>query len=406
MSYSRRVVGRARIAVSLLFLSNGLALSTWIPRLVDVQTRLEMSDGTLGVVLAMGAVGGLLLGPFAGRAALRWGSGRVAWVSLLLLAPLTPLIAIMPSAWSLAVLLAWFGGMDAVMDAAMNAQGIRVQKHYSTSILNGFHGYWSLGTVIGAAIGAGSALIGAPLFLTLAITAIIPTAAAIVSARWVLAAPDPDTHLVDLSSTMDPGSSAPRARFASLTPVTLLLGIFTVLAVIVEDVPARWSSVYLTSIDVSDQYVGVAFVAFTASMMVGRFTGDRLVDRFGEITVVRTSMVAAALALVAGLLSTSLVGFTLACVVTGFGTATLFPAAMRAAAHLPGIRPASGVAVVSWLARSAFFIAPLIVGLVADAAGPGWGIACAAVAAAIAVPLAGVLRWGSIPSARAVNSIE
>lgn len=404
MSYSHRVVGRARFAVALLFLSNGLALSTWIPRLVDVQTRLEMSDGTLGVVLAMGAIGGIVLGPFAGRAAMRWGSGRVAWVTLLLLAPLTPLIAVMPTAWSLALLLAWLGGMDAVMDAAMNAQGIRVQKHYATSILNGFHGYWSLGTVIGAAIGAGSALIGAPLFLTLALTAIIPTAAALVSARWLLAAPDPDTHLTDVPSTADPGSYAPKFRFASMTPVTLLLGLFTILAVIVEDVPARWSSVYLTSINVSEQYVGIAFVAFTAAMMIGRFTGDRLVDRFGEITVVRASMVAAAVALVLGLLSSSLIGFTLACIVTGFGTATLFPAAMRAAAHIPGIRPASGVAVVSWLARGAFFIGPLIVGAVADAAGPGWGIACAAVAAAIAVPLAAVLRWGSTPSARAVSS--
>lgn len=398
------MVGRARFAVALLFFSNGLALSTWIPRLVDVQTGLAISDGTLGVVLAMGAVGGIVLGPFAGRAALRWGSGRVAWVSLLLLAPLSPLIAVMPNAWSLALLLAWLGGMDAVMDAAMNAQGIRVQKHYSTSILNGFHGYWSLGTVIGGAIGAGSALIGAPLLLTLAVTATIPTAAAIASARWVLAAPDPETHLEEVPATADPGSYSPRVRLTSLTPVTFLLGIFTVLAVIVEDVPARWSSVYLTSIDVSDQYVGVAFVAFTVAMMIGRFTGDRLVDRFGEITVVRTSMIAAAIALILGLLSSSLVGFTLACVVTGFGTATLFPAAMRAAAHLPGIRPASGVAVVSWLARSAFFIAPLVVGFVADAAGPAWGIACAAVAAAIAVPLAAVLRWGSSPSARAANS--
>lgn len=400
------MVGRARFAVALLFFSNGLSLSTWIPRLVDVQSGLAISDGTLGVVLAMGAVGGILFGPFAGRAALRWGSGRVAWVSLLLLAPLSPLIAVMPSAWSLALLLAWLGGMDAVMDAAMNAQGIRVQKHYSTSILNGFHGYWSLGTVVGGAIGAGSALIGAPLLLTLTVTATIPTAAAIVSARWVLAAPDPDTHLVEVPSTADPSSYAPRVRFIALTPVTLLLGIFTVLAVIVEDVPARWSSVYLTSIDVSDQYVGIAFVAFTLAMMIGRFTGDRLVDRFGEIIVVRTSMIAAAIALILGLLSASLIGFTLACIVTGFGTATLFPAAMRAAAHLPGIRPASGVAVVSWLARSAYFIAPLVVGFVADAAGPAWGIACAAVAAGIAVPLAAILRWGSSPSARAANSSE
>jgi len=148
-----------------------MSLATWVPRLIDVQSRLGMSDATVGVVLAVGAAGGIAFGLVAGRASARWGSGRVAVVTILLFAPIAPLIAIAPSPWTLAVILAWMMGMDAISDAAMNAHGIRVQKLYSTSILNSFHGYWSLGTVIGGAIGAGSLLIGAPLLPTLLVSA-------------------------------------------------------------------------------------------------------------------------------------------------------------------------------------------------------------------------------------------
>lgn len=402
------MTSRARIAVSLLFFANGLSLATWVPRLVDIQSGLGMSDATVGVVLAVGAAGGIALGPWAGRASARRGSGRVAVFTILLFAPITPLIAVAPSAWVLAVILAWMMGMDAISDAAMNAHGIRVQKMYSTSILNSFHGYWSLGTVIGGAIGAGSLLIGAPLLPTLLVSAGIAVAATVIASRGLLPGADPDSHLdeEEVPSLADPSSVGTRFRLVSLTPITLMLGLFTLLAVTVEDIPPRWSSIYLTSIGVDQQFVGIAFVAFTLAMMAGRFTGDRLVDRFGEMAVVRISMIATTLALIAGIVSSSLIGFTLACIVTGYGIATLFPAAMRAAAHIPGIRPASGVAVVSWLARSGFFIAPLVVGLVAEETGPGWGIACAALAAAILIPMTRVLRWGSSPSPRAVNSTE
>jgi len=376
-----------------------------VPRLIDVQSRLSMSDATVGVVLAVGAIGGIAFGLVAGRASARWGSGRVAVVTILLCALVAPLTALAPSPWILAVILAWMMGMDAISDAAMNAHGIRVQKLYSTSILNSFHGCWSLGTVIGGAIGAGSLLIGAPLLPTLIFSAAIAVLATVIASRNLLPGSDPDTHLdEEVPSFADLGSVGQRFRVASLTPLTFMLGIFTLLAVTVEEIPPRWSSIYLGLIGVDEQFVGIAFVAFTVAMMAGRFTGDRLVDRFGELTVVRLSMVAATVALVFGLISSSLIGFTLACIVTGYGIATLFPAAMRAAAHIPGIRPASGVTVVSWLARSGFFIARLIVGFVAESAGPGWGIACAAAAAAIIVPMATVLRWGSTPSPRAVNS--
>ena len=68
---------RARIAVSALFIANGLSLAVWVPRLADIQSGLAISDLEVGIALAAGAAGGLIMGPWAGWAAGKWGSARV-----------------------------------------------------------------------------------------------------------------------------------------------------------------------------------------------------------------------------------------------------------------------------------------------------------------------------------------
>jgi hypothetical protein len=62
-----------------------------------------------------------------------------------------------------------------------------------------------------------------------------------------------------------------------------------------------------------------------------------------------------------------------------------------AAGHQPGVRPADGIAFASWLGRSGFLVAPLLIGVVADALSLPAGIAVAAFAAALLVVTAGAL---------------
>lgn len=397
---------QARIAVAVLFAINGVLPAAWIGRLVDIQRDAALSDATLGVVMAAGALGGLSFGLLAGPFAARWGSGRTAVVSFLLMAPVTVLIAYESTAISLGLTLFWIFGMDAIMDAAMNAHSIRVQKAYGRSILNSFHGWWSLGTVLGSSIAAISGAIGLALGSSLVVLAALLMVAALLAWRWLLPGPDPDTHLET------PGEESGEVSSAAASPWTgaiarraALLGLFIFLAVIVEDVPARWSSIYLTDAGAVGGWVSMGLVAFTVAMTLGRFVGDRLVDRFGNVRVVSVGMAASAVALGGALLHGGLWSYLLACLVVGFGVAPLFPAAIHAAAHVPGLRPATGIAVVSWLSRAGFLLAPIVVGVVAQARGIGWGISLAVVAAALLVPLAVVLRDRAVAgeSERAVS---
>ena len=93
---------RARLAVSVLFVVNGLSLAAWFPRLAQVQDDIGLNDAQLGIVLACGAAGGLVVGPLGGVLVARWNSARVSVVSFLLIAPVLPIVGLAPNGWVLA----------------------------------------------------------------------------------------------------------------------------------------------------------------------------------------------------------------------------------------------------------------------------------------------------------------
>ncbi|MGO2061310.1 MAG: MFS transporter, partial [Microbacterium gubbeenense] len=64
-------------------------------------------------------------------------------------------------------------------------------------------------------------------------------------------------------------------------------------------------------------------------------------------------------------------GFALA----GFGCAPTIPLAMQQADRLPGLRPGTGLTIVTWLMRLAFLVAPPVVGMIADASSIRTGLA-------------------------------
>jgi MFS family permease len=136
----------------------------------------------------------------------------------------------------------------------------------------------------------------------------------------------------------------------------------------VEDAGASWSALYLrTELDAGAATAGLGFVALSVAMTVGRLTGDRVVDRFGQRRVARAggALTAAGMGLALALPSvpTTLLGLALA----GLGVATLIPAVYHAADELPGLPHGLGLAAINWLLRIGFLVSPPLVGALADA---------------------------------------
>ncbi|MCF8540057.1 MAG: hypothetical protein K9G12_07225, partial [Candidatus Nanopelagicales bacterium] len=63
-----------------------------------------------------------------------------------------------------------------------------------------------------------------------------------------------------------------------------------------------------------------------------------------------------------------------------------------AATYIPGISATNAITAVSWMSRAGFVFAPVLVGIISEELGPGWGIGLAVIAAVIIIPLARFLR--------------
>jgi MFS family permease len=387
---------RARVAVALCFFLNAVFYATLVPRLPEIKADLGLSNSSLGAALAAVPLGALVAGLFSAELIRRFTSARVATAGLVLLGLLLSAVAVAPNWPALAAILLLAGGLDAVIDVAQNAHGLRVQRLYRRSILNGFHGVWSIGAVSGGLLGAAAAGLRVPLGVHLGVTAVVFGGLALVAFRAML--PGDDHADRDEAAEGDDGRPAdPQAHGRRGAALALAaLGVLAACGAFVEDAGASWSALYLrTELAAGAAAAGLGFVALQAAMTVGRLTGDRVVDRFGQRRVVEAggAVIAAGMGLALAFPSvpSTLAGFALA----GLGVATLVPAVYHAADELPGLRRGTGLAVINWLLRIGFLLSPPLIGVLADATSLRVALLAVVVAGLGALLLGGVLRGRS-----------
>ncbi|MCC2314910.1 MFS transporter [Cellulomonas xiejunii] len=359
---------RARVAVSTVFFVNAVLYANLVPRLPEIKDRLGLSNAELGTAIAAMPLGALAAGLLAPALIQRLGSARVASFGLVLLAATVACLPLAPAWVALAGLMLVAGALDSVIDVAQNAHGFRVQRAYGRSIVNAFHGLWSVGAVVGGLLGTAAAGLGVPLPLHLAVSGSVFAVVAVVAYRFMLPGPED----AERDAPAEPDADAPavargRPSGRALLPLAALGGL-AACGAFVEDAGSSWGALFLRGeVGADAATAGLAFVALSVAMTVGRLTGDRAVDRFGQrrVALVGGAGIAAGmgLALAVPSVATTLVGFAAA----GLGVATLVPAVMHAADELPGLPHGVGLTVVSWLLRVGFLVSPTAVGLVADA---------------------------------------
>ncbi|MFC6083922.1 MFS transporter [Sphaerisporangium aureirubrum] len=384
----------ARAAVAALFLTNGAVFFNVVPRYPQIKADLGVSNAVFGTALAGFPIGALLAGLLAGAAIRRFRSARVAAFGIVVMTVATLVIPFAPNWIAFGCALFVVGALDAVVDVAQNAHGLRVQRLYRRSILNSLHGVWSIGAVLGGLMGSAAAGLRIPLAVHLSISAVLFSVVAVVALRFLLPGPE-DAERTAEAQGLPAAGSRPAARRSFTAPAVRLLAVLGVLAAcgaLVEDAGSSWGALYLSGdLHADAATAGLAVVALQAAMTIGRLTGDRVVDRFGQRTVARAGATLAAAGMGAALafpsVPTALAGFALA----GLGFATLVPAAMHTADELPGLPSGTGLTIVSWLLRGGFLLSPPLVGFVADLTSLRVGLLSVVLAGVITVVLAHAL---------------
>jgi MFS family permease len=386
---------RARLAVALLFFTNGAVFANLLPRYPQIKDALDLSNAQFGVAVAAFPLGALVAGLAAAGLIRRLRSSRVAVIGMVLLSGGVLLAGLAPSWILLIVVMFGSGAMDAVTDVAQNSHGLRVQRAYGRSILNSFHAVWSMGAVAGGLMGGAAAGLGVAPGLHLAVSGLLFSVVVVASYRWLLAGPEPVEIEQPVVATT---RTVAGARFVRIAVLVALVAIAAGGAV-VEDSGSSWAALYLSGpLGAGVTVASLGFVALVGAQFVGRLVGDRLVDRFGERAVARTGGVLVAVGMGAALVFPSVPGTIAGFAAAGLGVATLVPAALHAADQLPGLRPGTGLAVVSWLMRIGFLLAPPLVGVVADAAGLRYGLLVVPLAGVVVILASGVLGKRRLPA--------
>lgn len=396
---------KARIAVYLTFFANGIGFSNLVPRYPEVLAHLGITKAAFGQALMGVSVGALIAGLAASWLINRLTSAKVASLGMVVLG-LGLLGAGLADSWPVfALCMAWVGGMDAIVDVAQNAHGLRVERRWGGSIITSFHAAWSLGAVVGAAMGQAIAGAGVPIGWHMAGVLVLLTVVSWSAVPWTIKGPDSDDRrlpgfaedpavtggpaqplegaLADAAADAGPVSSpvdvgASRAASAdagapvpkALTVVlVLVLGLMCAAAMFPEDVTGNWSSLLLTEQGAGASTAGMGMVALQGVMIVGRLLGDAVIDRLGARAVIAGGGVLVMSGMGIALAIGSVNGTILGLMVSGAGCAVAVPVAYAAADDVPGLRPGLGLTLVSWLARVIMLVAPPIVGWFADAHG-------------------------------------
>ena len=184
------------------------------------------------------------------------------------------------------------------------------------------------------------------------------SAVVVIAYPYLLRGPDHDDHP---SARAGGGPAAGIAVYATLAALVVI----AIAGATVEDAGSSWATLYLRdSLGAPGAVAVFGYVALVGFMFVGqadrRPTGGPVRRAHGGPRPA-DSITAAGMG--AALAFPSVPGTIAGFAAAGFGVATLIPAAMHGADQLPGLRPGTGLTVVTWLMRVGFFGSPLIVGV-------------------------------------------
>lgn len=343
---------REQLSTRVAFLIAGLAMSAWAPLIPYARQRLQADDAQLGLLLLCLGIGSVVGMPLAGGLAARFGCRRVLLCTGTMFCIALPFLATAPTMVGLALALLVFGAGIGIFDVVMNIQAVIVERSARRAIMSGFHGMYSVGGIAGA--GGASAL--------MALGASPLVAAVVVASMAVMA-------LAAIAKALLPYAAESGApAFVLPRGSVLLIGAVCFALFLAEGAVLDWSAVFLTAVRNSDPATaGFGYVAFAATMTLGRLTGDRVVHRLGAMRVVLFGALLAAsgflLAILAPSWALSVIGFGL----VGAGASNVVPVMFSAAGRQQVMPTHLAVAAITTMGYAGVLLGPALLGFVAKA---------------------------------------
>lgn len=364
----------------LVFFMQPLALGAWFPRIPQVQQNIGLSEGGLALALMGLPIGLLVALSFGGKLAEYLGTRNLLTMGLTAYLLAMPLPAMATSGLALFGALIIAGVCMAVAQLGLNVTASEVEANSSKSIMNGCHGCWSVGVLLGSAVGAGMAELRLSPGLSLTIVAVASLFPLVFGARQI-------------SDYVLSGSEQTQKHSWRPSRDLLYISLFGFGIATTEGAMADWLAVFMTKIfDASPGLAGLSYTVFAMSVALGRFQGDTLKDRISTEKLARILVALACLGLVLTVGGYTIwVSFT-GVMLLGFGVSLGFPLAVSAASVLKGRSSAGNVAILTQITLCGFLVGPPVIGLIAELTNLRMGLSALFLALTMAFAFAPALK--------------
>ncbi|MFE5240085.1 MULTISPECIES: MFS transporter [unclassified Streptomyces] len=355
---------RRRTALFLFFLVPGLSISSWVTRTPDIRDQLGASTAQMGLVLFGLSVGSMLGILSSGALVARFGTRPVMGVgttTVILGLAVIGTGAMLSSAPAVTAGLFLFGAGMGGSEVAVNIDGAEVEQLAGRTVLPTLHGFFSLGTVVGASLGILCTAVEFPVQWHLGAMAVVTAGMFVYAFRAIPSG----VGRTRGARSADGGAAPARAAVWKDRRLLLIGGIILAMA-LAEGAANDWLPLLMVDGHGVDPALGSAvYAGFAAAMTLGRFGGGFFIDRFGRAPVVRASALSAALGLALVIFADSPVLAGAAVLFWGLGASLGFPVALSAAGD-SGPDSAARVSLVAMIGYIAFLVGPPGLGFLGD----------------------------------------
>jgi MFS family permease len=345
--------------IYLCFFLFAVSIGALLARMPDLQAELGVNKSELGLTLIGMAIGALISLTLASPLIARLGARTTAFITVLGTSALLSLVPWLGTAPIVFAVLFVEGMLAGALEINLNVEIDRIEAQLGRGIMNRAHGFWSLGFFVTALLASVIRQAGISMQVHMAVTFVV----VLVIGTWAIAgmrnAP-PRAVADDIKHEKDPLVALP-------TLALMPLCIIGIAAFLVEGAGIDWSAIYMRDVFSVEPFIGgLGLTLFTLFMTLARLFVDPLVDRFGASNVAAVLLSLAIAGVCAVWLAPSpliaLIGFGL----MGAGCSAVYPLAVSAAAQRTD-RPAHlNVAALGQMSFVIFFLAPPLLGFVAE----------------------------------------
>ncbi|MBC3252486.1 MFS transporter [Serratia fonticola] len=351
-------------ATRLAFFIAGLAMATWAPLVPFAKTRINIDDGSLGLLLLCIGVGSIMAMPLTGLLTGKFGCRRVILLAGIALCIDLPLLVLMDSTLGMALALLLFGAAIGMIDVAMNIQAVVVERASNRAMMSGFHGFFSVGGIAGA--GGVSAL----LWLGLG-----PLQATLIAVVAILAL----LLIASKNLLRESGGDKEGPMFVLPRGWVMFIGLLCFIMFLAEGSMLDWSALYLTTMRGMDHnQAGLGYALFSIAMTIGRLNGDRVVNAMGRYQVLLLGSLCAAIGLALAITIDSALASLIGFMLVGVGASNVVPILFSAAGN-QRVMPANlAIASVTTVGYAGILAGPAVIGLIAQVSSLTFALACVA----------------------------